>query len=243
MEEMFNNYNDAAKKKVKYGLSKTLLLAILAGAFIALAAATSTYASNFITNKSLAKIISGLIFPFGFILVILFKTEFFTGNCLLIISKLKKEITFKEMFINLIIVFIGNFIGAIFIAYMLKIAGCLNVESIYTIAYNKINFDFLEAFFKGILCNILVCMAVLLSFSVKTTQEKILVIFIPIFLFIVLGLEHVVANMYYIFAAHLGSKAITIKEMLLNNIIPVTLGNIIGGMTFAFIIYEAHKSS
>lgn len=70
-----------------------------------------------------------------------------------------------------------------------------------------------------------------------------LVIFIPIFLFIVLALEHVVANMYYIFAAHLGSKAITIKEMLLNNIIPVTLGNIIGGMTLAFIIYEAHKNS
>ena len=243
MEEMFNNYGDAAKKKVKYGLSKTLLLAILAGAFIAIAAAASTYASNFITNKSLAKIISGLIFPFGLILVVLFKTELFTGNCLLIIPKLKKEITFKEMIANLIIVFIGNFIGAILIAYILKIASCLNVESIYTIAYNKINFDFLEAFFKGILCNILVCMAVLLSFSVKTTQEKILVIFIPIFLFIVLGLEHVVANMYYIFAAHLGSKAITIKEMLLNNIIPVTLGNIIGGMTFAFIIYEAHKNS
>lgn len=87
MEEMFNNYNDAAKKEVKYGLSKTLLLAILAGAFIALAAAASTYASNFITNKSLAKIISGLIFPFGLILVILFKTELFTGNCLLIIPK------------------------------------------------------------------------------------------------------------------------------------------------------------
>ena len=243
MEEMFNNYNDAAKKEVKYGLSKTLLLAILAGAFIALAAAASTYASNFITNKSLAKIIPGLIFSFGLILVILFKTELFTGNCLLIIPKLKKEITFKEMIANLIIVFIGNFIGAIFIAYMLKIAGCLNVESIYTTAYNKINFDFLEAFFKGILCNILVCMAVLLSFSVKTIQEKMLVIFIPIFLFIVLGLEHVVANVYDIFAAHLGSKAITIKEMLLNNIIPVTLGNIIGGMTLAFIIYEAHKNS
>ncbi len=245
MEETINNYTEVGKNKVTNKTYKTFLLAILAGAFIAFAAVAANVAASNFTNFSLAKILSALIFPFGLILVVLFKTELFTGNCLLVIPKMKKEISFKQLFKNLIIVYIGNFIGAIIIALMLKLAGHYDLSNIgetaLKVAKAKISYDFIQALFLGILCNILVCMAVLLSFSVKSTIEKMCVIYLPIFFFIIMGLEHSVANMYYLTAGYLVDSSIGLKSILLNNLLPVTLGNIIGGMGFAFIIYYVNK--
>ena len=243
MKETFDNYIEAGKNKVKNTASNTLILAMFAGAFISIAGVASTIASYGIENASVAKILSALIFPMGLILVILFKTELFTGNCLLVIPFTKKEITFKALIKNLIIVYLGNFIGAIIVALMLKQGGHYDnpayLETVLKIAKTKASYDILKAFILGILCNVLVCMAVLLSFSVKDTISKIFVIFIPIFLFIMLGLEHSVANMYYLFAGYL-NKGIGLKS-LLSNLIPVTLGNIVGGMGFALIYYFPHK--
>ena len=244
MKETFENYIEAGKNKVKNTASNTLVLAIFAGAFIAIAGVASTIASYAVENPSLAKVLSALIFPMGLILVILFKTELFTGNCLLIIPFTKKEIKMKDLIKNLIIVYLGNFIGAIFVALMLKQGGHYDnqvyLETVLKIAKTKASYDILKAFVLGVLCNILVCMAVLLSFSVKETIAKIFVIFIPIFLFIMLGLEHSVANMYYLFAGYL-NKGIGLKAIL-SNLIPVTIGNIVGGMGFALIYYFPHKS-
>jgi len=243
MKETFDNYIEAGKNKVKNSASNTLVLAMFAGAFIAIAGVASTIASHGIENASVAKLLSALVFPMGLILVILFKTELFTGNCLLVIPLIKKEIKLKNLIKNLIIVYLGNFIGAIIVALMLKQGGHYDnpiyLETVIKIAKNKVACDFLKAFILGVLCNILVCMAVLISFSVKDTVAKIMVIFIPIFLFIMLGFEHSVANMYYLFAAYL-NKGIGLKAIL-NNLIPVTLGNIVGGMGFALIYYFPHK--
>lgn len=244
MEDMFKNYIEVGKGKIQNSCLKTFLLAILAGAFIAFAAVASTVAASTITSYSVSKILSALIFPFGLILVVLFKTELFTGNCLLIIPFIKKEITFKELIKNLIIVYIGNFIGSLLVALMLKIGGHYDIAdislSVSKIASTKVSFSFISALFLGILCNILVCMAVLLSFSVKNTFEKMAVIFIPIFFFIIMSFEHSVANMYYLMAGYLTTN-IGLKAIIFDNLLPVTIGNFIGGMGFALIIYYAHK--
>ena len=243
MKETFENYIEAGKGKVKNTPSNTLILAIFAGAFIAIAGVASTIASYGITNSSVAKLLSALIFPFGLIMVVLFKTELFTGNCLLVIPLINKEIKMKDLLKNLIIVYIGNAIGALVVALMLKTGdhyeNAVYLEAVLKIAKAKVGYSFLKSFILGILCNILVCMAVLISFSVKTSGTKALVIFIPIFLFIMLGLEHSVANMYYLAAGYL-NNGIGLKAIL-GNLIPVTLGNIVGGMGFASIYYLAHK--
>ena len=243
MKETFDNYIEAAKGKVKNLASNTLVLAIFAGAFIAIAGVASTIASYGIENASIAKLLSALVFPFGLIMVILFKTELFTGNCLLVIPLINKEIKFKDLIKNLIIVYIGNAIGALIVALMLKISGHYEnltyLVTVVKIAKAKVGYSFLKSFILGIFCNILVCMAVLISFSVKTSGTKALVIFIPIFLFIMLGLEHSVANMYYLAAGYL-NQGIGLRAIL-NNMIPVTLGNIVGGMGFGIVYYLINK--
>lgn len=243
MKETFENYIEAGKGKVKNEATNTLILAILAGAFIAIAGVASTLASYGIENVSVAKLLSALIFPCGLIMVVLFKTELFTGNCLLVIPLINKEIKFKSLLKNLIIVYIGNVIGALIIALMLKISGHYEnlayLAAVLKIAKNKVGYSFLKSFVLGILCNILVCMAVLISFSVKESGTKALLIFIPIFLFIMLGLEHSVANMYYLIAGYL-NHGIGLKAIL-SNLIPVTLGNIVGGMGFGSIYYLINK--
>lgn len=243
MKETFENYIEAGKAKTKNIASNTLVLAIFAGAFIAIAGVASTIASYGIENTSIAKLLSALVFPFGLILVVLFKTELFTGNCLLVIPLINKEIKLKDLIKNLIIVYIGNIIGALMVALMLKISGHFDnqmyLETVLKIAKTKVSYSFLKSFVLGVLCNILVCMAVLISFSVKTSGTKALVIFIPIFLFIMLGLEHSVANMYYLIAGYL-NQGIGLKAIL-NNLIPVTLGNVIGGMGFGTIYFLVNK--
>lgn len=243
MKETFENYIEAAKGKVKNIASNTLVLAIFAGAFIAIAGVASTIASYSIENVSIAKLLSALVFPFGLILVVLFKTELFTGNCLLVIPLINKDIKFKDLIKNLVIVYIGNLIGAIIVVLMLKISGHYEnftyLGAVLKIAQTKVSYSFLKSFVLGILCNILVCMAVLISFSVKTSGTKALVIFIPIFLFIMLGLEHSVANMYYLASGYL-NHGIGLRAIL-NNLIPVTLGNIVGGIGFGTIYYLINK--
>ena len=243
MKETFESYTEAAKGKVKNTASNTLVLAIFAGAFIAIAGVASTIGSYAVGNPSISKLISALIFPIGLILVVLFKTELFTGNSLLVIPLINKEIKVKDLIKNLIIVYIGNLLGAIIVALMLKSAGHYDnqayLETVLKIANTKVSYDFLKAFMLGVLCNILVCMAVLISFSVKTSGTKALVIYLPIFLFIMLGLEHSVANMYYLAAGYI-NNGIGLKAVLAN-LIPVTLGNVVGGMGFGIIYYLVQK--
>ena len=237
------NYMNTAKGKVNNKPLKTFVLAIYAGIFIALAGVLSTVASLSIDNYSVAKLLSGLVFPIGLILVIFMKTELFTGNSLLVIPLLKKEIKLKQLLKNWLIVYLGNICGALIISILIvntPLKEAISTKMI-SISNTKISFSFLQAIVLGILCNFLVCLAVYLSSNAKSTVEKIIVIFLPIFTFVALSFEHSVANMSYLSLGYLLDHNIKILKLLLNNLLPVTLGNVIGGSLLGLSIWYLRK--
>lgn len=253
-KEIAESFIEIGYAKVKRPAFKHLILGILAGAFIALACAGSNSAIHTINSAGLAKALAGTIFATGLVLVVVAGGDLFTGNCLIVISCLEKKSKFSEMLKNWFFVYIGNFIGAIIIAYLIIHSGQLNFTNgllggftINTGVY-KTGLSFKNAFVMGILCNILVCLAVWMAAGAKDMAGKILAIFFPIWLFISAGFEHSVANMYYITAAIMakanpewvnaaeGLGVTTEKLANLNwgtlftkNLIPVTLGNLVGG--------------
>lgn len=244
MEEL-EVYCKAGCTKVKNTKVKVLVLSILAGFFIALAGYASTVVSYTIGNISVSKLLSALVFPIGLILVVLLKTELFTGNNLLVIPLCNKKIKIKDLLINWGIVYIGNLIGSIILAFLLSKGGVISsnellVTAFIGIATKKISYSFITAFILGILCNILVCIAVYEATVSSSTIEKIFVIFIPIALFIMLGFEHSVANMFYLSIGAFLHNFNTV-ELLVNNLLPVTLGNIVGGSLIGLILYYTKK--
>ena len=257
--EMVSNVGvDKARRKVM----KQLLLAFMAGAFIAFAAEASTMASfNHILSADsydTGRLIIGLMFGAGLMLVTLAGGELFTGNTLMVISLMDKKIKFSEMMINWCLVWIGNFIGALLIAAMMSSSGLyysgdgLLGEAVVKIAYNKINLSFYAAFISGVLCNWLVCGAIWLSYAAKDVAGKVLGVFFVIFLFATSGFEHAIANMYYIPAGILAKPvymnmsdftqssydALNWGAYFLRNLLPVTLGNTLGGAFFIGVIYR-----
>ncbi|MBU5590451.1 formate/nitrite transporter family protein [Clostridium sp. MSJ-4] len=248
-EEILTSY----EAKANYSKAKSLTLGILAGAFIALGGFASAVASHSISNYSLSKLVSGLVFPVGLILVILAGADLFTGNVLLTVPLLHKKINFKQVLKNWIIVYFGNLLGAIIISLLLFYSGALDANEgklgayVIKVAYTKSNISYMKALFSGILCNILVCLAVWTSFAAKDVIGKIFAILFPIMAFVISGFEHSVANMYY-FSIGLLAKTnsnyistlnITEDKLqslniqgVIKNLIPVTLGNILGGFLF-----------
>ena len=270
MEQNFLTPGQITKSVVETGIKKVripardqLILGLLAGAFIAFAAEGSNMAAfNLFADSEtygLGKVLAGSIFGTGLMLVLLAGGELFTGNSLIIISVLEKKVRLRSMLSNWVVVYIGNFIGSILIAYMIVQSGLLgsggNMLGATTIkiAAYKVGLPFLSAFYLGVMCNWLVCLAVWIAYSAKDITGKILGIFFPIWLFITSGFEHSVANMYYIPAGILAKADATLAEathlssetlaglnwqtFIINNLIPVTLGNIIGGGFFVAVLY------
>ncbi len=240
--EIAEDVINSGVRKANLSTSKQLILGILAGSFIAFGAQGANMLSHSITNTGLAKLLAGLIFPAGLILVILAGAELFTGNCLMIMALTEKLITFKQLIKSWLVVYIGNFLGGLLIAYLIAKSGLLESNknlANYTIniALAKINLSFMQAFIRGLLCNWLVCLAVWVSFGADDFTGKILAIFAPVCLFVISGFEHSIANMYYIPAGIFASNSIKWAEML-NNLLPVTLGNIVGGVFFVGIAYK-----
>ncbi len=241
---------------------KLFLLGILAGAFVALAGQGSNVAIYSIETTGIAKFLAGLIFPTALIMVVLGGAELFTGNTLIIISVLEKKSKFLNMLKNWGVVYIGNFIGSVLISILVTSTPqfsyggyALGVFTMKT-AIGKISFTFIQALISGILCNWLVCLAVWLSYASKDVVGKIFSIFFPIWLFVTSGFEHSIANMYYISAGIISksnenilAKALELGiaqesidklnwgSMIINNLIPVTIGNIIGGTLFVGTVY------
>lgn len=242
---------------------KLLLLSIMAGAFIAFAAEGSNMAAFNLfyepTTYGLGKALAGAIFGTGLMLVVLCGGELFTGNTLILAAVFEKRVKVSTMLRNWVIVYIGNLIGSLFIAYMMFQSGLftsgadvLGAVTIKIAAY-KTGLGFMPAFYLGIMCNWLVCLAVWLSYGADTMAGKIFGIFFPIWLFITSGFEHSVANMYYIPAgilakanehfvelSHVSTEALnqlTWNGFFIHNLIPVTLGNIVGGGIFVGIAY------
>jgi len=261
-DEMAEQAEEAGIKKAKRSFMKTFVLAILAGAFISFGAIFATTVTAEITNShSFTKLIGGLAFSLGLILVIVCGAELFTGNNLIVMAWANKRIKTSQVLKNWFIVFFGNFVGAISIVVLMfysqqYTSGNGNVGAkALSIAETKCSLGFVQAVILGIFCNTLVCLAVWLCYSAKTTSGKILSIIFHITAFVAAGFEHSIANMYFIPKALLIKSSATEEfwssinsspEMYENltwgnfinkNIIPVTMGNIIGGAVLVGFVY------
>lgn len=257
--EVAKNVIGIAKTKANLSVSRMIALGIMAGMFIGLAAVGSNTVSCTVQSGSIAKLLCGCVFPGGLTMVLLAGSELFTGNSLMIIGVLEKEVKVSAMIKNLIFVYIGNFIGSIVIVLLAYyggqydlFGGALAVNTI-KVAVAKSSLSFGKAVCLGILCNFLVCIAVWISFAAKTVGGKIAGLFFPIMMFILCGFEHSIANMYFIPAGLIANTNpayhaaaieagvnvgnLTAGNFLINNLIPVTLGNMIGGMVLVGCMY------
>ncbi|MDD1611542.1 MAG: formate/nitrite transporter family protein [Methylococcaceae bacterium] len=237
---------------------RVFTLALLAGAFIAFAAAfftVVTHESNL--GAGITRLLGGLAFCLGLILVVVAGAELFTGNNLLVMACVNKKITLNQLLVNWTVVFSGNLCGSLGVVLLIYLSdhwlmgnGAVGAKAVM-IANSKVNLGFRQALASGILCNALVCLAVWLCFACHTVTDKILAIIFPITAFVTLGFEHSVANMYFIPAGILAkTNRETLKlvgdsidladlnlEGFIYNLIPVTLGNIIGGSLFVGMVY------
>ncbi|MGD9605605.1 MAG: formate/nitrite transporter family protein [Bacilli bacterium] len=245
-KDMVNEAIKVGEAKIQKSFGKVLVSAILAGFFIGLGyfgylvlAGGSVSALPYV-----GKAIGAFVFPIGLVLIIIAGGDLFTGNCLLTFGWLAKKYRFKSILKNWGIVFLGNFVGALFLVSLLfsskVITGSVQMY-VLDLAQAKVDLTFIEAFARGILCNILVSLAVYLTFAAKTVGGKMAGAILPVALFVISGYEHSVANLFLLpYAKILGSQ-ITIGQMLMN-LLPVTLGNIIGGAVIVPFAYSyIHK--
>lgn len=260
-----------AVTKATLPLGRMIVLGIMAGMFIALGGAISNTAVHDIANVGLARTLAGVIFPVGLLMIILVGGELFTGNCLMIMATMNKQIKVSALLRNLVVVYFSNLLGSLIIDVLIFYSGNLDYTGgalgAYTIkvALGKVNIAPGKAIVSGILCNFLVCMAILMATSAKDVIGKIFATWFPIFAFVIGGFEHIVANMFYIptgiFAASnpdyvakaqklygITSEQLSALDLsgLIHNFIPVTIGNVLGGMVFIgctlyFIHYGSEK--
>jgi formate transporter len=250
--EMANRAERVGVAKAGLDTWSTLALAGLAGAFIALACAFYTIT---ITDSGMGygptRMLGGLAFSLGLILVIVGGAELFTGNTLIVMAWTSRKVTTLQLLRNWGLVYFGNLVGSVAIAALVYYSGewksangAVGVSAL-SIASAKLSLGFGEAFARGILCNMFVCLAVWLCYGARSVTDKIMAILFPITAFVALGFEHSVANMYFLplgmalsrhadivqaagNAVH-STSVFTIKNCLLTNLLPVTLGNIVGG--------------
>ena len=260
--EMASKAEEVGIAKANMGLSKTLVLAILAGSFIALGAAFSTTATaGSSLPYGLARVLAGITFSLGLILVIVGGAELFTGNNLIVMAWANKKISTRMVLRNWLLVYTGNLIGALSIAVLIFMSkqylfgkGTVLIN-IMNIAQAKCQTGFIEGIALGILCNILVCLAVWLCFSATSVTGKILSVIFPVTAFVACGFEHCIANMYFVPLGLLikffgGEKtteiiaangtsydSLNLSDFLTNNLIPVTIGNLIGGAVLVGLVY------
>jgi formate/nitrite transporter len=234
-------------------------LAILAGAFIGLGAmlATTAAAGTSTLPYGVARILIGLVFSLGLILVIVGGAELFTGNNLIVMAWANGKVTSYALLRNWIIVYLGNFVGSIATAGMVFLGkqylfgGGTVGQAALAIANGKVHLGFVQAIALGVLCNALVCLAVWLTYSARSVVDKIMAIIFPITAFVAAGFEHSIANMYFIplglmiksfdpvFVAstEIDLSGLTWGTFLVNNLLPVTIGNIIGGTVLVGAVY------
>ena len=273
---------DMAAKAETIGVKKAHLdpvsmftLAVLAGAFVALGAifATTVSAGTLATTAAdgataittwptgWQRLLSGLVFSLGLILVVVGGAELFTGNNLIVMAWANGKVSTKLLSLNWLIVYTGNFVGAVATAVLMLwgrqyefAGGALGLQALTT-ANHKAGLDFWQAVALGILCNALVCLAVWLTYSARSTTDKIVAMTLPVAAFVAAGFEHSVANMYFIPMGMMikttASPAfwesihktpadfanLTMTNFLVRNLIPVTIGNIIGGAVMVGAVY------
>jgi formate transporter len=258
---------DVARKAESVGVAKAgmrpldvFVLGVLAGAFIALGAAFATTVGAGGTDLpyGVLRLLVGLAFTLGLILVVVAGAELFTGNNLIVMAWASRRISSRRLLANWALVYVGNFVGAFATAVLVFLSkqytfggGQVGVTAL-SIASTKTSLGFGQAIVLGLLCNALVCLAIWLTYGAHTTADKILAIIPPIAAFVALGFEHSVANMYFIPVALLiktneswmdttsgvpDVSGLTLESFLVDNLLPVTIGNIIGGAVMVGAVY------
>ena len=261
--EMAAKAETVGQAKARLDWQKTFVLAVLAGSFIGLGAlfATTVTTGAGALPFGIVKLLGGSVFCLGLILVIVAGGELFTGNALIVMAWSNGRITTLQVLRNWVIVYLGNLFGSVATAVLIFMAGHHTFGggqvglNALVIANAKCNLGFVQAVALGIGCNALVCLAVWLCFSARTTTDKILAILFPITAFVATGMEHCVANMYFIpmalliklfapasFWAATGKTAadfssLTTGNFFWANLLPVTIGNIIGGAVMVGVVY------
>ncbi|MBR3834941.1 MAG: formate/nitrite transporter family protein [Lachnospiraceae bacterium] len=241
--EIAKNYVDIGIHKTMMSAFKMLLLGFFAGLFISFAGIAATTATATMETASAGRLIAAIVFPAGMAMVLIAGSELFTGNNLIIISVLEKKVTVAKMLKNWFFVYIGNFLGAMFVAAMVTYGHVPDLfegklaEAVINSGVIRTSMGFGDGLIRGILCNILVCIAVWMAFASKDVSGKLLISFWPVMLFVLCGFEHCIADMYYCMAAlftsaEYGIQADTLTwgNFITHNLIPVTLGNLIGGV-------------
>ena len=275
--EMATRAEHLGVRKAETPFLKMFMLAILAGAFIALGAvfATTVSAGGILVTGldgtvafntglpyGMTRLLTGFAFSLGLILVVVGGAELFTGNNLIVMAWANGKVTGRALLRNWVIVYLGNFVGSIGTVVLMFLtkqhtfgANSVGIAAL-KIGVAKVDLTFLQAVALGILANGLVCLAVWLTYSARSTMDKILAIIFPITAFVAAGFEHSIANMYFIpyalfikdfdpdFVRSIGDKVanldlLTWQAFLVNNLIPVTIGNIIGGAVLVAAIYWA----
>ncbi len=262
---------EVAERVESIGVTKARLpiftmaaLGVVSGGFIGLGALYFTFTtSDPNMGFAIGRVLGGLAFSLGLILVVVAGAELFTGNNLLVMAWTMKRISTLELLRNWLIIFAANFIGAMGLAVIVALSnhaamnnGAVGVQ-IIKIAAAKTSLPFGEAFFKGVLCNLLVCLAVWMTLAGRSVTDKVLAVVFPISAFVACGFEHSVANMYFIPLGIFlkGQVAVPASVNMTNlgwagfirNLIPVTLGNIVGGSGMVALVYyviyrrEEHK--
>lgn len=245
--EIANNYITVAKNKTSMKWYKAIVSAILAGAFIAFGGAVATAASSGFSGGA-AALVKGAVFPVGLILVVICGAELFTGNCLLISPCVGKDIKVTSMLKSWGLVYLGNFIGGALIALLVVYSKVISYDTLIAITDDpnkgKViasGMGFLQSFLRGILCNMLVCLAVWGTMASKSAAGKILALYFPVLAFVACGFEHSVANMYYLTAALLAGANCGVGNALLYCLLPSTLGNIVGGCAIALVYHFVYR--
>ncbi len=250
---------DMARRAEQIGVEKAgapalrlFTLAVLAGAFIALGGAfsnTVTAGSSSTLPFGVARLLAGLAFSLGLLLVIVGGAELFTGNALIVMAWASRKVATVALLRNWGIVFAGNAVGALATAGLVLLSGHPRMgggavgEAALALGAGKVGLDFGEAVVLGVLCNGLVCLAVWMSLSATSTADRVLAVVPPIAAFVACGFEHSIANLYavplalgiaasepgIVASSGIGTQGLTTETFLLHNLLPVTLGNVIGG--------------
>jgi formate transporter len=259
--DMARRAEEIGVKKASMDAVSLLTLAVLAGAFIALGGVFSTVAlaGGETAPWGTVRVLAGAVFGLGLILVVVGGAELFTGNNLIVMAWAGGRIGTPALLRNWALVYAGNFLGALSIALAVVLAGTHHAgagafgATAMRIAADKLRPDFTQAIVLGILCNVLVCLAVWLAYSARTTADRILAVVPPVSAFVAAGFEHSIANMYFVplglFIAALdpafvGARGLEASAQLLSwsaflarNLLPVTVGNVIGGAVLVGGVY------
>lgn len=249
-KEIADRIESVGVRKAQMPMLPMAALGVLAGGFIGLGA---LYFNLVVSDPALGfaakRVLGGITFSLGLILVIVAGAELFTGNNLMVMARVHGKITTGLMLRNFGVVYVTNFIGAAGLAGLVALSGhgAMNDGSIgetaIAIGTAKCEIGFSEAFFKGILCNLLVCLAVWLAMAGRHVVDRIVAIIFPVSAFVAAGFEHSIANMYFVplaifLAGDSAPDTLNWSAFLINNLLPVTLGNLVGGAGMVGLVYH-----